>query len=144
LPDQWKESIIVPTHKKGDKTDCNNYRGISLLQTSYKMLSNILLSRLSPYIYEIIGDHQCGFRHNRSTTDQTIILPVVLYWCAAWFVILKEEHRHRVLENLVLMRILGPNRDEVTGGWIKLHNEELRDLYSSPSIIRMIKSINKY
>jgi hypothetical protein len=46
LPDQWKESIIVPIHKKGDKTDCNNYRGISLLLTSYKMLSNILLSRL--------------------------------------------------------------------------------------------------
>jgi uncharacterized protein YdcH (DUF465 family) len=47
LPDEWKESIIVPIHKKGDKTDCNNYRGISLLSTSYKILSNILLSRLS-------------------------------------------------------------------------------------------------
>jgi hypothetical protein len=44
LPDQWRESIIVPIHKKGDKTDCNNYRGISLLSTSYKILSNILLS----------------------------------------------------------------------------------------------------
>jgi hypothetical protein len=43
LPDQWKESIIVPNHKKGDKTDCNNYCGISLLSTSYKILSNILL-----------------------------------------------------------------------------------------------------
>jgi hypothetical protein len=42
LPDKWKESIIVPIHKQGDKTDCNNYRGISLLSTSYKMLSNIL------------------------------------------------------------------------------------------------------
>jgi hypothetical protein len=58
LPDQWKESIIVPVHKKGDKTDCSNYRGISLLSTSNKILSNILLSRLSPYIDEIIGDHQ--------------------------------------------------------------------------------------
>jgi hypothetical protein len=70
LPDQWKESIIVPIHKKGDKTDCNNYCGISLLSTSYKILSIILLSRLSPYIDEIIGDHQCGFRCNRSTADQ--------------------------------------------------------------------------
>jgi hypothetical protein len=61
LPDQWKESIIVPVHKKDDKTDCNNYRGISLLSTSYKVVSNILLSRLGPYIDEIIGDHQCGF-----------------------------------------------------------------------------------
>jgi hypothetical protein len=57
LPDQWKESIIVPARKMGDKTVCNNYRGISLLSTSYKMLSNILLSRLSPHINEIIGDH---------------------------------------------------------------------------------------
>jgi hypothetical protein len=61
ISEQWKESIIVPVHKKGDKTDCNNYRGISLLSTSYKILSNILLSRLTPYIDEIIGDHQCGF-----------------------------------------------------------------------------------
>jgi hypothetical protein len=61
LPDQ-KESIIVPIHKKGDKTDCSNYREISLLTTSYKILSNILLSRLSPYVDEIIGDQQCGFR----------------------------------------------------------------------------------
>ena len=45
LPEEWKESIIVPIHKKGDKTDCNNYSGISLLQTTYKILSNILLSR---------------------------------------------------------------------------------------------------
>jgi hypothetical protein len=50
LPDQWKESIIVPIYKKGDKTDCNNFHGISLLSTSYKMLSNILLSRLSMYV----------------------------------------------------------------------------------------------
>jgi hypothetical protein len=49
LPEEWKESIIVPIHKKGDKTDCNNYRGISLLATTYKLLSNILLSRLIPY-----------------------------------------------------------------------------------------------
>jgi len=61
LPEEWKESIIVPIHKKGNKTDCSNYRGISLLTTTYKILSNILLSRLIPYAKEIIGDHQCGF-----------------------------------------------------------------------------------
>jgi hypothetical protein len=55
----------VSAAKKGDKTDCSNYRMISLLPTSCKMLSNILLSRLSPYIDEIIGDHQCGSRRNR-------------------------------------------------------------------------------
>jgi hypothetical protein len=54
--------------------------------------------------------------------------------------LLREEHRLRVSENRVLRRIFGPKRDEVTGGWRKLHNEELRDLYSSPSIIRIIKA----
>jgi hypothetical protein len=78
LPDQWKESIIVPIHKIGDKTDCNNYRGISLLSTSYNILTNILLSRLSPYLDEITGDHQCGFRHNRSTTDQVFCICQIL------------------------------------------------------------------
>jgi hypothetical protein len=51
-----------------------------------------------------------------------------------------EEHRLRVFQNRVLRRMFGPKRDEVTGGWRKLHNEELHNLYSSPSIIRMIKS----
>jgi hypothetical protein len=78
LPHQWKESIVVPIHKKGDKTDCCNYRGISLLSTSYKILSNILLFRLIPYADEIIGDYQCGFRHNRSRTDQIFYIRQIL------------------------------------------------------------------
>jgi len=65
LPEEWKESITVPIYKKGDKTGCNNHRGISLLPTTYKILSNILLSKLSPYEEEITGDHQCGFRRNK-------------------------------------------------------------------------------
>jgi len=66
LPEKWKESIIVLTSKKGDKTDCSNYRGISLLPTTYKIVTSILLSRLIPYAEEAIGDHQCGLRQNRS------------------------------------------------------------------------------
>jgi hypothetical protein len=50
LPDEWKESVIVPVHKKGDKTDCNNYRGMSLLSTSDKIVLNILLISFSLYI----------------------------------------------------------------------------------------------
>jgi hypothetical protein len=69
-----------------------------------------------------------------------IILLVVLYGCETWSLTLREEHRLRVFENRMLRRIFGPRRVEVTGEWIKLHNEELRDLYTSPSIIRIIKS----
>jgi hypothetical protein len=71
---------------------------------------------------------------------KTIILPVVLYGCETWSLTLREEHRHRVFENRVLRKIFGSKRDEVTGEWRKLHNEELRDLYSSLNIIRIIKS----
>jgi hypothetical protein len=68
----------VAIHKKGDKTHCNHYHGISLLSTSYKTLSNILLSRLVPYIDEIIGDHQRGFRRNRSIADQIFCIHQIL------------------------------------------------------------------
>jgi len=333
LPEEWKLSIIVPTHKKGDKTDCNNYRGISLLPTTYKILSYILLSSLIPYAKEIIGDHQCGFQRNRSTIDhifcirqilekkwehnepvyqpfiyfkkaydsvrrdvlykiliefgilrklvsliikrvqvnqdglkvngahqllayaddvntlegsiytrkenadalvaatkeiglevsadktkylvvsrdqnagrihivridnntferveefkylgttlanknsiveeiksrlrsgsvcyhsvqnllssrllsknlkikiyRTIFMSVVLYGCETWSLTLREEGKLRVFENMVLRRIFGPRRKEVTGECRRLHNEELNDLYSSPNIVRVIKS----
>jgi sorting nexin-29 len=78
LPHQWKESTVVPIHKKGNKTECSNYRGISLLSASYKILSNILLAGLTPYADEIMGDHQCGFRRNRSKTDQIFYILQIL------------------------------------------------------------------
>jgi hypothetical protein len=71
---------------------------------------------------------------------KTIILPVALYGCETWSVTLREEHRLRVFENRALRRIFGPKGDEVTGEWRKLHNGELHSLYSSPGIIRQIKS----
>jgi hypothetical protein len=78
LPEQWKELIIVPIYKKGDKTDSSNYRGISLLPTTYKILSNILLPKLIPYAEGIIGDYQCGFQHNESTTDHMFCICQIL------------------------------------------------------------------
>ena len=72
--------------------------------------------------------------------NNTIILPVVLYGCETWSLTLREERKLRVFENMVLRRIFGPRSDEVTGEWRKLHNEELNDPYSSPNIVRVIKS----
>jgi len=72
--------------------------------------------------------------------DLTIILPLVLYGCETWLLTLQEERKLKVFENMVLRRIFGPRRDEVTGEWRRLHNEELNDLYPSPNIVRVIKS----
>jgi len=71
---------------------------------------------------------------------RTIILPVVLYGCETWSLILREGRKLRVFDNMVLRRIFGPRRDEVTGEWRRLHNEELNDLDSSPNNVRVIKS----
>ena len=78
LPEEWKESIIEPIYKKDDKLDCSNYRDISLLPTTYKILFNILLSRLTLYAEEISGDHQCGFRRRRSNTDHIVCIRQIL------------------------------------------------------------------
>jgi len=63
-----------------------------------------------------------------------------LYGCETWSLTLREKRKLRVFENMVLRRIFGPRRGEVTGEWRRLHNEELNDLYSSPNIVRVIKS----
>ena len=79
-------------------------------------------------------------KHLKMKIYRTIIVPVVLYGCEAWSLTLREERKPRVFEYMVLRRIFGPRRDEVTGEWRRLHNEELNDLYSSPNIVRVIKS----
>jgi hypothetical protein len=79
-------------------------------------------------------------RNVKVKIDKTVILPVVLYGCETWSLTLREEHRLRVLENRVLRRIFGPKGDEVMGEWRKLNNAELHNLYSSPDIIRQVKS----
>jgi hypothetical protein len=95
-------------------------------KTCYHAVQNLLSSRLLS-------------RNVRFKTYKTIILPLVLYGCETLSLTLREEHRLGVFENRVLRRIFGPRRDEVTGGWRKLHNEELHGLHSSPSIVRVIK-----
>ena len=75
---------------------------------------------------------------------RTIILPVVLYGCETWSLILSEERGLRVFKNRLLRRIFGPKRDEVTREWRKLHVEELNDMYCSPNIIRKCIKCCKY
>jgi hypothetical protein len=96
----------------------------------YHSVQNLLSSRLLSAI--------CCLLSATVGLYKTIVLPVVLYGCETWSLILREEHKLRVFENRVLRRIFGLKRDGVTGGWRKLHNEELQDLYSPPSIIRII------
>ena len=70
----------------------------------------------------------------------TLVLPIALYGCETWLLILREERKLRVFENRVLRRIFGPRSEEVTGEWWRLRNEELIHLYPSPNIVRVIKS----
>jgi hypothetical protein len=74
LPEECKESNIVLIYNKGGNSDFITYRGISILSTAYKSLSNTLLSRLTPYAEEIVGDDQCGFRRERSTIDNILCI----------------------------------------------------------------------
>jgi len=76
----------------------------------------------------------------KNKTYVTIILPVVLYGCETWSLTLREERKLRVFENMVLRRIFGPMKYEVTGEWRRLHIQELNDLYSSPNIVRVMNS----
>jgi hypothetical protein len=108
-------------HARRDKRRLNS--GNACYSSVQSLLSSRLLSRnLKVKIY------------------RTIILPVVLYVCETWSLTLRGEHRLRVFEKRVLRRIFGPKRDEVTGEWRKLHSGELHNLYSSPDIIRHIRS----
>ena len=93
----------------------------------YHSVQNLLSSRLLS-------------KNLKIKTYRTIILPVVLYGCETWSLALREERKLRVFENMVLRRIFGSRRDEVTGKWRRLHNEELSDLYSLPNNVRVIKS----
>jgi len=102
-------------------------RRLNLGNACYYSVPNLLSSRLLS-------------KNLRIKIYRTIILPVVLYGCETWSLTLREESRLRVFENRVLRRVFGSKRDEVTGEWRKLHNEELRYIYSLPNIVWVVKS----
>ncbi|WP_346303773.1 reverse transcriptase family protein [Pantoea sp. Morm] len=78
IPCKWKESLVIPIYKrKGDPTECSNYRGISLLNVAYKIFAIALYNRLVPYMEKIVDDYQAGFRKNMSTIDQIFTLKQV-------------------------------------------------------------------
>jgi hypothetical protein len=89
MPKEWSVAVICPIHKN-EKTICSNYRGISLLSVIYKVFSKILAKRLNPYIEEILGDYQCGFRRDRSTTDQIFVLKNILEKCYEYNIALHQ------------------------------------------------------
>ncbi|XP_055387207.1 uncharacterized protein LOC129615849 [Condylostylus longicornis] len=82
IPSEWNIGIILPIHKKGAKTDCSNYRGITLLNTAYKILAKVIAEKLTIYAEQIIPDYQCGFRPNKSTIDQIFSIRQTMEKCA--------------------------------------------------------------
>ncbi|GBM40784.1 hypothetical protein AVEN_80794-1 [Araneus ventricosus] len=78
LPTEWEVGSICPIFEKGDQFECRNYRGITLLNTAYKILSNLLFARLQPHTGRVIGNYHCGFRPQRSTVDQIHTLRQIL------------------------------------------------------------------
>jgi len=80
------------------------------------------------------------YKNTKIKVYRTVILPAVLYGCETWSLTLREARRLSVSENRVLRKIFGAEKDEVTGEWRNLHNEELNYLYCSPNIVRVIKS----
>ena len=120
----WLVTGISATYLLDRKVFSDGY--YSRKNACYYSVQNLLSSRLLS-------------KKLKNKIYRTIILPVVLYGCETWSLTLREKRRLRVFENRMLRRVFGPKRDEVTGEWRKLHNEELSDLYSLPNIVRVLK-----
>jgi hypothetical protein len=90
MPKEWSIALIQPIHKKNNKTNCSNYRGISLLNVTYKVVAKIIAKTLTPYTEELLGDYHCGFWKNRSTTDHIFALRNIMEKCYEYNIILHQ------------------------------------------------------
>jgi hypothetical protein len=81
MPNEWNKSIICPIYKKGEKSECSNYRGISFLSTAYKILATVINNRLTTYTEDLLSQEQNGFRKNGSTVDNIFIMRQILEKC---------------------------------------------------------------
>jgi sorting nexin-29 len=81
MPNEWNKSIICPIYKKGEKSECSNYREISLLNTAYKILATVINNKLKTYAEDLLSQDQNGYRRNRSTTDNIFIMRKILEKC---------------------------------------------------------------
>jgi hypothetical protein len=119
------------------------YLGITVTNENliHEEIKRVMNSRTACYysVQNLLSSH-LPLKILKITIHKTILLPVVLYGCGTWSLTLREEHRLMVFENRVLRRIFGLKKDEVRGGWRKLHNEELLNSYTLPNIVRMIKN----
>jgi len=91
MPQEWGTAIICPIYKQGDKLECRNYRGISLLNVTYKIFTNLLTRYIEPWVEEILGDYQCGFRKGRST-NQIFCLRMILERTCEYTVDIHQLH----------------------------------------------------
>ena len=126
-----------------EKVEKIKYLGVTVTNTNdirKEIKRRINMENACYYSLEKILSSHLLFKKLKVNTYKIIILPVVLYGCEIWSPTLREEHRLRVFENNVLRKIFGAKRDEITGEWRKLHNADLHELYSSPNIIRNLKS----